>query len=181
MAPGGTAAFGSCHSFGRLSLDGVRPMRRLLVPVVLLILVRTDAAAQSQPDSTRATSMSAPRTADTNATAAQPARVYFDFQVDVPAKRLDNAYAHYPDQLVPTPGCVHVRVLVDSTGRVALETLKVLNSTDSLFTKEVLKIMPRVQYSPARLRGRTVSQWADVRFSWSAGSTPTSAPVIVCS
>ena len=155
-------------------------MRCLVVPIVLLLVVRVDAGAQSRPDTTTASSTSAPGAADTNAASTQPARVYFDFQVDVPAKRLDNASARYPDVLVPKPGCVLVRVLVDSTGRVALETLKVLNSTDSLFTKEVLKIMPRVKYLPAQLRGRTVSQWADLRFSWSVGSTPSSAPVIVC-
>jgi outer membrane biosynthesis protein TonB len=153
-------------------------MRYLVVPVVLFMVVRVDAGAQSRPDTTTTTSTSAPGAADT--ASAQSAKVYFDFQVDVPAKRLDNAYARYPNELVPQPGCVLVRVLVDSTGRVALETLKVLNSTDSLFTKEVLKIMPRVKYLAAQLRGRNVSQWADLRFSWSAGSTPSSAPVIVC-
>jgi hypothetical protein len=154
-------------------------MHRLAVPVALLIVVHPEAAAQSQPDTTSSTLTSAQKGADTNTASAQTAKVYFDFQVDVPAKRLDNSYAPYPQKLFPKPGCVLVRVLVASTGRVVPESVKVLNSTDPLFTKEVLKIMPRVKYLAAELRGQTVNQWADLRFSWSFGP-PISSPLVVC-
>jgi tetratricopeptide (TPR) repeat protein len=59
----------------------------------------------------------------------------------------------YPPDLTDRNGDVRVRFNVDVNGRPMLSTLKVLSSSDPLFTAAVRKILPEMRFDPARTGG----------------------------
>jgi TonB family protein len=59
----------------------------------------------------------------------------------------------YPSELTDRNGEVRVRFNVDTNGRPIMSTLKVLRSSDPLFSAAVRKVVPQMQFDPARTGG----------------------------
>lgn len=55
-------------------------------------------------------------------------------------------------------GMARLRFVVDTLGRVELETVQVVESTHPAFATAVQASLPRLRFSPARVGGRTVRQ-----------------------
>ncbi|MDQ4080450.1 MAG: energy transducer TonB [Gemmatimonadota bacterium] len=55
-------------------------------------------------------------------------------------------------------GSVFARFVVDTIGRVRMETVKVDASDHPLFSEAVINALRRSRYTPAELRGRKVPQ-----------------------
>ena len=89
-------------------------------------------------------------------------KVYTADQVDVPARSdsLSRPQPLYPEQLLFTgvPGQVLAEFVVDTLGRVELETFGVISSTNIKFTQAVQRALPEWAYAPAVLNGRRVRQ-----------------------
>lgn len=97
-------------------------------------------------------------------------RVYFDFQVSKPVTIVPgNVPPAYPSSLrdAHTSGEVLAQFVVDTLGRADMSTFHVLKSTDSLFTQAVYAALPRYQFTPAELGGRTVRQLVQMPFQFS--------------
>jgi periplasmic protein TonB len=71
-----------------------------------------------------------------------------------------NMPPEYPDELRKknVQGEVYVRFVVDTNGRVMPGSIRVLSSTDDLFTKSVRRALIPMRFSPAIHRGRKVRQ-----------------------
>jgi TonB family protein len=103
---------------------------------------------------------------------AEPQRVsneqsFFEFQVEKLATPLPNNVApRYPDALrdARIEGEVLVQFVVDYDGRIDMETLKVLRSTDPQFTQVVVAALPTTTFSPALVGGRPVRQLIQMPF-----------------
>ncbi len=61
-------------------------------------------------------------------------------------------------------GEVYLRYVVDTMGCVDMGTVTVLSTTDSSFTEEVLKVLPRHRFEPARKNGQKVRAWLGWRY-----------------
>ena len=95
--------------------------------------------------------------------------VYFAEQVDSPAAYDERSAAPaYPDSLqrAGIDGSVMAQFVVDTTGHVELETVKVLESTNRRFTESVLAALPRMLFRPAVLNGRKARQIVEVPFKF---------------
>ena len=66
----------------------------------------------------------------------------------------------YPPTLIKsgTGGHVLAQFVVNTDGRADMSTFKVLESTDSLFTKAVRDAMVRMRFFPAEIQGTKVRQ-----------------------
>jgi TonB family protein len=89
------------------------------------------------------------------------ANTFFDYQVDkrvVPARR--SIAPAYPDSLkrAKVNGEVVAKFVVDTSGRVTIESIEILSSTNQLFAIAVLEALPRMKFSPAELNKKKVSQ-----------------------
>ena len=71
-----------------------------------------------------------------------------------------NPAPRYPASLRATgiQGSVFARFVVDTTGRVRMETVNVDASDHALFSEAVIEALRRSRYTPAELRGRKVPQ-----------------------
>jgi protein TonB len=82
--------------------------------------------------------------------------------VDKPAiAHAGNPSPRYPEILrrANVTGEVVVQVVVDTTGRADVSTLKVLSSDHPLLTESVLATFPRARFIPAETGGRKVRMW----------------------
>ena len=68
----------------------------------------------------------------------------------------------YPDILrrARVRGDVVVQVVIDTTGRADMTTLRVLSSDHPLLTDAVMTALPRARFLPAEAGGRKVRMWA---------------------
>jgi protein TonB len=92
---------------------------------------------------------------------------YFEFQVDKPAAPLpDTPPPQYPDSLraAHVEGEVLAQFIVDATGRVEINTFKVLRSSREAFATAVQDVLPTLHFSPAEITGRTVKQLVQMPF-----------------
>ncbi len=83
--------------------------------------------------------------------------------VDKPALALSsNPAPHYPEILrrANARGEVIVQVVIDTTGRADMSTLRVTSSTHPLLTDAVRSALARARYLPAESAGRKVRMWA---------------------
>ncbi len=98
----------------------------------------------------------------------QPAdSVYFAEQVDSPAAYDDRSAAPiYPDSLqrLGIGGSVMAQFVVDTTGHVEMESVRLLESTNLRFTESVLAALPRMLFRPAVLNGQKARQIVEVPF-----------------
>jgi protein TonB len=93
--------------------------------------------------------------------------VYFAEQVDSPAAYDDRSAAPaYPDSLqrAGVEGSVMAQFIVDTTGRVEMETVRLLESTNLRFTESVLAALPRMLFRPAVRNGAKARQVVEVPF-----------------
>jgi hypothetical protein len=97
-------------------------------------------------------------------------KVYTPDQVDIPARSdsLSRPQPLYPEQLMVTgiPGHVLAEFVVDTLGRVELETFGVITSTDPKFTAAVQRALPDWAYAPAMLDGKRVRQLVQQPFQF---------------
>ena len=102
-------------------------------------------------------------------TVADADRVFFEFQVERPARRLpDGVTLHYPDVLraSKTNGEVLAQFVVDTSGRPLPETFKVLRTTHDLFAQAVKDALPEMRFAPATIRGKPVRQLVQAPFNF---------------
>ncbi len=93
---------------------------------------------------------------------------YFDFQVEKQAAESNSIKPDYPQTLqsAGVEGEVDVQFVVDTTGRADMSTLKVLKSTNDLFTAAVRNALPRAKFFPAEVGGHKVRQWVQQPFTF---------------
>ena len=97
-------------------------------------------------------------------------RVYFEFQVEHPAKQLpDGVVLRYPDMLRAgkTSGQVLAQFVVDTNGRALPETFKIIRSTHDLFVQSVKEALPEMRFAPATIGGKPVRQIVQMPFQFS--------------
>lgn len=99
-----------------------------------------------------------------------------DLEVDVLAKpRRTNREPKFPSVLRGSAtldasykemvsGEVVARFVVDTLGCVDIRTFTVVTTTDSAFTEEILKVLPKYKYDPARKEGKKVRAWLTWKF-----------------
>jgi protein TonB len=94
---------------------------------------------------------------------------YFEFQVEKQVLPYENnPKPRFPDILQSSGagGEVLVQFVVDTTGRVEMNSLKILKSTNELLTREVRQVMPRLRFYPAEVGGRKVRQLVQIPFAF---------------
>jgi len=88
-------------------------------------------------------------------------QTYFEFQVDKPAAMLQGtSMPRYPRRLERSGlgGEVQIQFVVRSSGKVDMDTFKVLKSNHELFTEAVRNWIVGVTFSPAMIGGRAINQ-----------------------
>jgi len=77
---------------------------------------------------------------------------------ELPIPVVSNPPPIYPQALqqAHVGGQVVVEFLIDSTGVIDLASLRVVESSDNLFTQAVRRVLPRMRFLPAQLGPRTV-------------------------
>jgi len=82
----------------------------------------------------------------------------------------DNPRPAYPTQLrrQSVQGEVAAQFIVDTLGRVRLETVKVLHSSAPEFTTAVQDVLPALRYFPAEVKGRRLPQVTEQVFRFAA-------------
>ena len=83
--------------------------------------------------------------------------------VDKPAIAMPgNPTPHYPEILrrASVRGEVVIQVVIDTTGRADMGSVRVLASDHQLLTDAVLAALPRARFLPAESSGRKVRMWA---------------------
>lgn len=95
-------------------------------------------------------------------------QVYTADQVDTPARPDSSALANpsYPDSLyrAGVQGAVVAEFVVDTVGRVAMETVGVVSTTHPLFTDAVRQALPDARFYPAMRGGQRVRQVVQLPF-----------------
>jgi beta-lactamase regulating signal transducer with metallopeptidase domain len=92
---------------------------------------------------------------------------YYDFQVDKPVSAAPgNVAPNYPGVLRQSnvEGSVLAQFVVDTDGRVLMETFKEVKSAHPLFTDAVKKSLPNMAFVPGSLRGTAVRQIVQMPF-----------------
>ena len=102
-------------------------------------------------------------------------KVYTPEQVDVQARADSGSRPQplYPETLLFTgvPGHVLAEFVVDTLGRVELDTFGVISSTNPGFTQAVQRALPDWAYAPAMLNGKRVRQLVQQPFNFVVDST----------
>jgi TonB family protein len=139
---------------------GGRAVRQLVTQAFQFEAARVRASIVTPP------AAGSPKPAGTPATGKEP---YFDFQVESPAKVRSGQGPQYPKELrdAGIEGQVLVQFVVDSTGSVDMRTFKVLKSNHQLFTDATRTALAAMQFAPATVGGRKVSQLLQTPFMFS--------------
>jgi TonB family protein len=125
---------------------------RLLFSVAVLASVAVSRTASAQ---------------STQVAANDIGQAYFEFQVDKPVlQRPGNPHAQYPDEMRARGrvGDVTVQYVVDTTGRVDMNTIEIIKSTDPTFTSAVKSVLPEMRFFPAETAGHRVRQMVQQSF-----------------
>jgi TonB family protein len=69
-------------------------------------------------------------------------------------------------------GQVTAQYMVDASGRVLMESARIISSTEPAFTDAVLDHLPRMRYMPAEVQGRKVPQLVEQTFTFTAKDIP---------
>jgi protein TonB len=91
------------------------------------------------------------------------AGIPFATGVDKPAIALSgNPSPRYPEALrrAAVRGEVVIQVVIDTTGRADMGTVRVMSSDHALLTSAVIDALPRARFLPAETGGRKVRMWA---------------------
>ncbi len=83
---------------------------------------------------------------------------YFVTEVDKVARLLSGPEPNYPSILKQTrqEGSVKVQFVIDTAGKAEMNTVKILESTNSLFSDEVKKVLSKYNFVPAQIGARKV-------------------------
>jgi TonB family protein len=94
--------------------------------------------------------------------------VLHEYRVTKPALLKKAAALRYPDALRKNniAGSVLVQFVVDTLGRPEMSTVKVLKSSDELFTREVLSVIPSMEFTSAEADGHKVKQFVQMPFDF---------------
>jgi protein TonB len=94
--------------------------------------------------------------------------VFSAIAVDSEVVRYPSAAPIYPPKLLQSgiEGSVEAEFVVDTTGRVDLSTVSVVNSTDEEFTESVRTALAGAAFRPAWRNLRKVRQLVHQRFSF---------------
>lgn len=105
-------------------------------------------------------------------------RVLLEYHVEEPVTQL-GARIWYPDDLRQRGVCGEVLAsfVVDTLGRAEMATFRVLQSTDSLFSRAVRDGVANSRYKPARLHSRAVRQLVEQPFAFSMAEPRDISPV----
>jgi TonB family protein len=94
----------------------------------------------------------------------------FTYQVDRRAQLIPGSpVPNYPIQLraANIQGSVFAKFVVDTAGRVELQTFEILKSDDSLFTNAVRAVLPQLRFFPAMAGSRKVRSLVQMPFAFS--------------
>jgi len=80
----------------------------------------------------------------------------------------------YPERLLlqRVEGAVLARFIVDSTGRAEPASFLAVQTSDTAFTSAVRRALPRMKFSPAKLRGAPVAQVVVQQFTFRVAGLP---------
>jgi len=100
--------------------------------------------------------------------AADPDAVVEERYVDRAARLTAAPAPRYPDRMraLGIEGRVLVQFVVDTTGRVELEGVRVLESAHDDLTLAVRQVLPRLRFVPAEVRGGKVRMLAQMPFEF---------------
>lgn len=111
-------------------------------------------------------------------TAAESQGAFMILDVDSAAVRdpTSAAPSYPPDlELKGVEGFARVRFVIDSTGLIDMETVKVIEASQPQFAKAVEDAMPRMHFRPALMGGHAVRQLAEQEFSFRLERSPAPA------
>ena len=98
---------------------------------------------------------------------------YFEFQVDKPVTPVRGSAApRYPEDLRAdhVSGCVLAEFVVDTSGKAEVETFKVLKMSHLGFAQAVLKALPEMRFTAAKIGAKNVRQVVVQPFTFSVES-----------
>lgn len=96
-------------------------------------------------------------------------QTYFEFQVEKQVQGIPGSInLRYPDMLrsANVEGEVLAQFVVDTTGRVEANSVKILKSSHDLFTNAVQQALRSARYYPAEIGGRKVKQLVQQPFNF---------------
>lgn len=96
-------------------------------------------------------------------------QTYFEFQVEKQVAQIPGSInLRYPDMLrsANVEGEVLAQFVVDTTGRVESNSVKILKSSHDLFTNAVQQALRTARYYPAEIGGRKVKQLVQQPFNF---------------
>ena len=87
---------------------------------------------------------------------------------DLAVRDPESASPEYPKSLIEKgiEGYAAVRFVVDSTGRVEMNTVQVIDATHNDFATAVKDAMPRMRFRPARIGTTAVRQLSEQLFKF---------------
>jgi TonB family protein len=94
---------------------------------------------------------------------------YWDFQVETPAQWIPGTGApQYPAMLksAGVTGSVLATFVVDTDGRAVVSSLKLLRSSQELFSVAVRNALPQMRFRPAEVAGQKVKQVIQQEFTF---------------
>jgi protein TonB len=93
---------------------------------------------------------------------------YFEFQVEKQAQAAGGVTPNYPETMrsAGVEGEVRAQFVVDTTGRAVPGSLKILSSSNELFSAAVRSALPRMKFYPAEVGGRKVRQLVEQPFTF---------------
>ena len=97
-------------------------------------------------------------------------QVFLTSQLDDPAQRISGPPPRYPPvmQSAGIAGSVDLQFIVDTTGHVEPNSLKVLAKTHDAFVEPAKEAVMKGVYKPARYKGEPVRQQVQQRISFQA-------------
>lgn len=113
------------------------------------------------------------------ATPSRSMEAFTVVEVDSAAVRdPDSASPDYPKALIEKgiEGYAAMRFVVDSTGRIDMNTVQVIDATHNDFAKAVKDVMPRMHFRPARIGQTAVRQLAEQVFKFEIKVATATAP-----
>jgi len=135
----------------------------LAATAALLTVVACEVEAPADPATAKVSGTPGPVFVPAN-------HVYFEFQIERPATPKAGTFSpRYPDLLrqAGVEGEVLVQFVVRADGRADVGSLKILKQSHELFGKAVRAALPQMEFTPALVGGKPVSQLVQSPFTFS--------------
>ncbi|HMA21046.1 MAG TPA: energy transducer TonB, partial [Gemmatimonadaceae bacterium] len=104
---------------------------------------------------------------ESDATAIQPGKVAYDSrEVDRQVAAIAGVAPQYPAAMKAAgiEGEVRAQFVVDESGRADIQSLRIMSSTNELFSEAVRRALPRMKFIPARIGAHAVAQMVQQAF-----------------